>query len=175
MRRVALLRGINVGGAKKIPMAALKEAAVNLGWRNVQSYIASGNLVFEADGDGLAEALEVAIAHRFGFDVPVLVLEAAEMRAARDDCPFAPADDRHVHAAFLFADAAPDMDLFDKWKAPGDGFAQQGRVAWLHCPGGFGRSKLAERFEKLAGAPLTARNLATVGKLNDMLDAAGAE
>lgn len=174
MARVALLRGINVGGAKKIPMAELRMLCAGLGWRDVQSYIASGNLVFRASGDGLAAALEAAIAARFGFDVPVIVLEADQMRAARDDCPFAPEDDRHVHAAFLFADAAPDRALFDKWKAEGDGFEARGRIAWLHCPGGFGRSKLAERFEKLAGAPLTARNLATVRKLNDMLDDAGA-
>ena len=89
---VALLRGVNVGGGNKVPMAELRALAEGLGWREARSYIASGNLVFVAEGEaaGLATALRMAMAREMGVDVPVYVLSAAEVARALADCPFAP-------------------------------------------------------------------------------------
>ncbi|MBE9635326.1 DUF1697 domain-containing protein [Salipiger mangrovisoli] len=169
---VALLRGLNVGGANALPMAELRALCEGLGWRNVQSHLASGNLIFEAEGtrDELAARLRTALAGR-GLDVPVLVLPPAELRRAVTGCPFSPAAPKLVHAGFLYGQAAIDRDLFARLAEPGDGLEESGGLLWLHTPGGFGRSKLAQRLEAIAGVPLTARNLSSLGKLVLMLDA----
>jgi uncharacterized protein (DUF1697 family) len=80
MRWVALLRGINVGRTRKLPMVELREACGKLGWRNVTTYIQSGNLIFDAPGTAaeLEGALEQAIAARFALDVPVIIRNASE-------------------------------------------------------------------------------------------------
>lgn len=113
MTHVALLRGINVGGANALPMKKLRGLCDTLGWRDVESYVASGNLVFDADGnpEAQASALREAIRVARGGDSPVLVLTEATLRHARDDCPFTPEDPRQVHACFLFGAPAPDRAL----------------------------------------------------------------
>jgi len=103
----------------------------------------------------------------------VLVLTEATLRHARDDCPFTPEDPRQVHACFLFGAPAPDRALFEARRAEGDGLETGRGVAWLFTPGGFGRSKLAERLEAVVGCPLTARNLRTVDRLVERLDGRG--
>ncbi|MCA0942389.1 DUF1697 domain-containing protein [Salipiger pacificus] len=169
---VALLRGLNVGGANALPMAELRRLCEGLGWQGVQSHLASGNLIFEAEKERgtLAEALSGALAER-GLDVPVLVLPPGEIRRAVTACPCAPAEPRLVHAGFLFGPESLDRPLFERFAAPGDEVAAAQGLLWLHTPGGFGRSKLAPRLEAIAGAPLTARNLSSLGKLVQMLDA----
>ncbi|SDH59566.1 DUF1697 domain-containing protein [Alloyangia pacifica] len=169
---VALLRGLNVGGAKALPMLELRTLCEGLGWRDVQTHLASGNLIFEAEGTpaALAEALQEALAAR-GLAVPVLVLPPDEIRRALAGCPFDPAASKLVHAAFLFRPAKLDREVFDRFAAPGDEIDEQGGILWLHTPGGFGRSKLATRLEAIAGAPLTVRNLSSLGKLVHLLDA----
>ncbi|WP_353472661.1 DUF1697 domain-containing protein [Salipiger sp. H15] len=171
--RVALLRGLNVGGANTLPMADLRGLCEGLGWTDVQSHLTSGNLVFAAEGarPELAAALRAALAAR-GLEVPVLVLPLSEIRRAVSGCPFAPAAPKQVHAGFLFGPARIDCALFERHAAPGDEIAEAQGILWLHTPGGFGRSKLAQRFEAVAGAPLTARNLSSLGKLIQLLDAA---
>lgn len=169
---VALLRGLNVGGANVLPMADLRALCGGLGWRDVQSHLASGNLIFaaEAGRDVLATQLREALAAR-GLDVPVLVLAPGELRRALSACPFTPAAPKLVHVGFLFAPAQLDHALFARHAAPGDEIAEAEGLLWLHTPGGFGRSKLAQRLEAVAGAPLTARNLSSLGKLVHLLDA----
>ena len=110
----ALLRGVNVGGRNKIPMAELRALAAGLGWDDVRSYIASGNLVFRADEGDHAGNLRAAIADRMGLDVAVLVLSDREVRTALADCPFEPDDPRHVHVYFLFADPQADDVSLDE-------------------------------------------------------------
>ncbi len=168
---VALLRGVNVGGGNRLPMADLRAAFTRLGWRDVQSYIASGNLVFAADGtaERLAKDLGVLLRTDFGLDVPVLVLAERDLIDARTACPFTPDDPRHVHIGFLYNDAAPDEALIASLKAPSEHLVIAGRVVYLFAPDGIGRSKLAEKLEKAVGAPLTARNLRTVDALAAML------
>lgn len=172
MDRVALLRGVNVGGGNKVAMADLRALAEGLGWRDVRSYLASGNLVFRAKGqpDVLTGALRDAMRSGMGVDVPVLVLDGAAVRDSLEQCPFVPDDPRQVHVAYLFGDPAPDWALYETHAAVGDGLRVAGRVAWLHTPGGFGRSKLAARLGRIVGADLTARNLRTVAALVDMLE-----
>jgi uncharacterized protein (DUF1697 family) len=171
---VALLRGVNVGGGNKVPMAQLRALATGLGWTGVQSYIASGNLVFFAGGEAeaLAGALRAAMAVSMGVDVPVLVLPAAAIRAARAECPFQPETGSHVHAFFGWSEMVVDEAALAAFRAPSEVFVVQGRVGWLHAPEGIGRSKLADKLHKVVpGVDMTARNLNTVIRLAEMLDA----
>ena len=170
---VALLRGINVGGNNPVPMADLRALCAGLGWADVRSYIASGNLVFRAKGqaDGLADALRQAIAAQLGCDVPIIVLSGAALRAALADCPFDPGAGKHVHGFFLWADPVLDQDALERFRAPSEVLVVQGRVGWLYAPDGIGTSKLAEKFDKVVtGTQMTGRNLNTLRKLVEMLD-----
>lgn len=171
---VALLRGVNVGGGNKVPMADLRALATGLGLRDVQSLIASGNLVFRAtlDPDALAALLQSAMAAHMGVEVPVLVLDARTMRAALADCPFDPAKGAHVHVFFLFSDPVVDWQAYAELKAADEELVVGGCCGWLHAPSGIGRSVLAGRMHKvLTGAQITARNLNTLRRLVEMLDA----
>ena len=174
---VALLRGINVGGNNLVPMADLRRLCAGLGWLDVRSHIASGNLVFRAAGgaQGLASELRQAIAARMGCDVPVLILPGAVLQAALAGCPFDPVEGKQVHGFFLWADPVVNQVALEAYRAPSEQLAVIGRVAWLHAPEGIGRSKLAEKFDKVVtGTQMTARNLNTLRRLVEMLDEAGA-
>ena len=166
----ALLRGVNVGGRNKVPMPELRAWAAGLGWDDVRSYIASGNLVFRADEGDHAGDLRAAIADRLGLEVPVLVLSDGAVRSALADCPFVPDDARHVHVYFLFADSQVDNALLDELRASSEALEVAGRVAWLYSPDGIARSKLAARISDVLGTDATARNLRTVRTLVDMFD-----
>ncbi|KIQ67800.1 hypothetical protein Wenmar_03529 [Wenxinia marina DSM 24838] len=176
-RWVALLRGVNVGGVK-VAMADLRAAAEGLGWRDAQTYIASGQMVFRAAGedDALAGDLRTALKDRAGVDTPVMVLPKVDLDAALADCPFEPEEGSHVHVFFLWDAPEVDIDAYHRWKADDEELKVDGRRAWLHAPSGIGRSKLAERLDKvLKGTDMTARNLNTVRRLAEMLDAMDAE
>ena len=139
----------------------------------MRSYIASGNLVFSAEGEAetLAAELRVAMVDALGVDVPVLVIAGDVLRQALADCPFDPEDGRHVHGFFLMGEVIVDRELFEELAAEGDALELTPGVAWLWTPGGFGTSKVAERLDRvLKGAAYTGRNLNTVRKLAEMLD-----
>jgi uncharacterized protein (DUF1697 family) len=171
-RWVALLRGVNVGGANRLPMVELRAALTSAGWRGIATYIASGNVVFTAPGP--AEALQAqladVLARTFGLTIPATVLPASAIRAALAGVPEAPADPRHLHVAFLLGPAAPARALIRDLKTPSETLTLGDGVAYLHAPEGIGRSKLAARLETALGTPLTARNLRTVQALAAMLD-----
>jgi len=174
---VALLRGVNVGGANKVPMPSLRRVAGSLGWRGARTHLASGNLVFDAEGEpeALARDLRAAIAAAIGPDVAVLVLRAEAVRAALRGCPYAPAEGKHVHAFFLRNDPVLDLAALEAFRAPSEDLVVAGRLAWLHAPEGIGRSRLAERLHKVvAGTDMTARNLNTLRALCEMVDDPGA-
>lgn len=166
---VAFLRGINVGGHRKVPMAELRTICPGT---DVQSYIASGNLTFEAEGDSHEHATSLAarIKETFGFDVPVLVLDENQMRAVLATCPFPQDAGKLVHAYLCYGPPALDQAGVATLKAPTEQITVIDRTVWLYAPDGFGRSKLAAKFERLIGVEATARNLNTMIKMVDMLD-----
>ena len=173
----ALLRGINVGGNRRLPMAGLRELLTGLGHTGVATYLQSGNAVFTADhGDeeSLAAELEEAIEKDFGFRVDVLVRDHAYLKAVREACPF-PADElegRQLHVTYFsgpveaerFAEIDPAAYLPEEFRF-GD------RELYLYVPDGLGRSKLAEQLSRPRlnkGLIATTRNWNTVVKLEEL-------
>jgi uncharacterized protein (DUF1697 family) len=171
---VALLRGVNVGGGNKVPMAALRAACSDAGLADVQSYIASGNLVFSGQGDaaGIAGRIAGVLDHVCDVQVPVLVLEGVDMQDVLAGCPWPDQIGNLVHAVFCFTSPQLDRDVYETLKIPSEEIVVKGKTVWLHAPEGVGRSKLFAKIDKvLPNTQITARNLNTVRKLSEMLDA----
>jgi uncharacterized protein (DUF1697 family) len=162
---VALLRGINVGGNKKVPMAQLRELAEGLGWRDVATYVNSGNLVFKANGapDALAQRLAAAIAAELEFDVPVLVRSGSDLVRDLADCPFATAlPDRaaQVHVGYgQGALRAAQVAQLAPYRAPAERVVVCGQAVWIDFANGVGRSKLTSAvLDRVFGGTVTLRN-----------------
>ena len=175
VRYVALLRGINLGARNKVAMPALRSVLEALGHEDVVTYIQSGNVVFTAPSGsdaGLGAGLEAAIKEEFGFPVPVVVRTSKELGKVLDSNPFlaAGADPSTLHVVFLgSAPAKAAVARLDPDRSPPDEFAAVGAEVFLHCPNGFGRSKLGlDYFERILGGPATIRNWRTVTKLVEM-------
>ena len=168
---VALLRGVNVGGAGTLPMAEFRALLEAMGLGAVRTHIQSGNAVFESDRTAadLEMAIRDAVAAQFGFAPETFVLSAGEIAKALNDHPFAGADPKRVHVCFLRETSAPDDAGLRALAQPGDGWHIGPRRFTLHTPGGFGTSKLAERLPRLLPQPMTARNLRTLAALHGMI------
>lgn len=169
--KVALLRGVNVGAGNRIAMADLRAMADGLGWRDIRSVIASGNLLFRAEGTdaSLAASLESALAKTTGAAIPVLVLPGSRVAAAARDCPFAQAPGKAVHGFFLWSKPEVDRSALHALSAPDEALVIGDGLAWLHAPSGIARSALAQRMARvLTGTEMTARNLNTIRKLADL-------
>jgi uncharacterized protein (DUF1697 family) len=179
---VALLRGINVGGKNKVPMAELRDVVTSLGHTGVTTYIQSGNVLFttsEDDTAKLAAALEAAIAEAFGVRSPVVVLSREDLARVLDTNPHPEEPNpKLVHVVFL--NAEPPPDVLDRLKAAQSAAAAKGSAdtvtaigpaLFLHTPDGFGTSELAQVVLRILSVPTktgitaTARNWSTATKL----------
>jgi len=176
-RWIGLLRGINVGGANRLPMADLRDELERLGLASVRTYIQSGNVVFDSPHHDTAEALagriETAIEARHGFRPRVLVLSATRFRGAMEANPFPEGEPEPKTLHLFFLAGTPDeVDLpaFQAVVSPTERFHLGDGVFYLHAPDGIGRSKLATRTEALLGVPATARNWRTVTKVWEMVE-----
>ncbi|MGV9642622.1 DUF1697 domain-containing protein [Streptomyces sp. NPDC003514] len=176
----ALLRGINVGGSRKVPMADLRALLTGLGLDGVRTHLQSGQAVFTAahgDEDSLAADITAAIEKRFGFPVDVIVRDHAYLKAVADACPF-PADTlegRQLHVTYFSAavDAARFAEIDPAAYLPEE-FRLGDRALYLYAPDGLGRSKLAEALARprlTKGLIATSRNWNTVVKLVEMTGA----
>ncbi|MER5304409.1 DUF1697 domain-containing protein [Streptomyces lasiicapitis] len=176
----ALLRGINVGGSRKVPMARLRALLEGLGHGDVRTHLQSGNAVFTADHgdeDSLAAELGEALEREFGFTVQVLVRDAAYLKAVAESCPF-PADTlegKQLHVTYFSAPVAADRFAgVDQAAFLPEEFRLGDRALYLYAPEGLGRSKLGETLMRPAltkGLIATSRNWNTVTKLVEMTDA----
>ncbi len=164
---IAFMRGVNVGGRNRLPMAELRAACTAAGLRKVTTHIASGNLVFDADGpaERLADRVRALVAGRFGLDIAVMVLSDTDLAASLETRSITPRDPRHLHLVLAASDLAPDPERIAARKAPDETLDLHGRHAWLHTPSGLGRSRLANDLDRCLGVPVTARNLRTVETL----------
>jgi uncharacterized protein (DUF1697 family) len=173
----ALLRGINVGGSRQLPMADLRALMEGLGHTRVRTHLRSGQAVFAAahgDEDALAAGLATAIEERFGFAVGVIVRDHAYLRAVAEACPFPAAglEAGQLHATYFSAPVAPERFAeIDPAAYLPEEFRLGDRVLYLYAPDGLGRSKLADALARprlTKGLIATSRNWNTVLKLVEL-------
>lgn len=184
-RHVALLRGINVGKAKRISMAELKLVYESLGLTEVRTLLNSGNVAFTAPGKvtkNLAAELEQATTQQLGVSSRVTLVPAAELRAIVDENPLLDVStnpsrllitllrdgsDRPKLEAIAREDWLPDVFAL--------GSGATARVAYLWCSESLLASKLAETLHKKLGDGATSRNWATILKLDALAQALTAD
>lgn len=171
---IALFRGINVGGHRKLPMKELVAEFENLGLSGATTYIQSGNVVFrsaEQEASALSDRIARAVQSSHGFQPQVIVLSIEEFRAALAATPFAEVDavSKTVHLYFLAEPSSnPDLDGMDEVKTDREQYVLAGKVLYLYTPDGFGRSKLAKRVERSLGVQGTARNWRSVTRILEL-------
>jgi uncharacterized protein (DUF1697 family) len=173
---VALLRGINVGGKRIVPMKDLAAVFTDAGCRDVRTYIQSGNVVFNASSTtvhGLRGRLEKKIQERFGFAVPIVLRSAEQLARTIASNPFLVAGvaETALHVYFL-ADLPSEEAAasLDHSRSTPDAFIFAEQEIYLHLPNGMGRTKLTNAyFDSRLATTCTARNWATVLKLAAMM------
>lgn len=177
MRRIALLRAINVGGSGKVAMADLRALAEGLGFGRVETFIQSGNLVFDADmADPQVEAgLAAALRERLGIVTDVIVRDRDRWAALVADNPFPDAAEAAPSRLFVLALGLPATPAqIEKLAAAAEGAerleARDG-VLYASLPDGIGRSKLGALLSRASGLRATGRNWNTVLKLKALVEA----
>ncbi len=171
---VALFRDINVGGKNILPMKKLVAVLEGLGLKKVQTYIQSGNVVFQCKANKtqeIAHDIGTAIYKSHGFTPRVLILSIQEFNNAIIANPFpeGESDPKSLHLSFLESSPAnPDLKRLESLKSESERFELIGTVFYLHAPNGIGRSKLAANVEKTLGVALTARNWRSSRKILSM-------
>lgn len=168
---IALLRGINVVGRRKLLMKDLAAIFEHGGLRSVRTYIQSGNVVFQsARGSArtLATLLAELILKKSGFQPHVIVLSVPELAAAIRGNPFPQAhrDHKSLHLFFLSGrPARPDLESLARLKAGREAFELRGAVFYLYTPHGFPHCALHDKVERFLGVQATARNWRTANQL----------
>ena len=172
-----MIRGINIG-AKKVKMKKLKELYVSLDFKDVKTYIQSGNVVFKSqylDLSYLRELIENKIGKVFGFDVKVLIRTNNDLKKVIEENPFKKEDFKHLYITFLSDVPSKNLiknlnrNLEVNMKNKSDKFYISKKKIYLFLPEGYGRTKLNNNFfEKKLGIFATTRNLRSVNKLFDI-------
>jgi uncharacterized protein (DUF1697 family) len=167
----AIVRGINVGGRKRVAMKDLQALFAELGADDVRTYIQSGNVVFRSSNHPaeLVQAITARIHDRLGLDVTVLVRTRNQLKTIVERNPFIAAkhDPTKLHVTFLARKPDPRrVDDLGRGSYEGDEFRVAGEEIYLHCPNGYGRTKLSNVFfERKLAVPATTRNWKTVEAL----------
>ncbi len=171
----ALLRGVNVGGKNKLPMSALASLFEEVGCRDVETYIQSGNVVFTAPervAARIPRLLSERISDRLGLTTPVLVRTREELAAVGQGNPHLAvgADPYTLLVMFLADRPGPALVArLDARRSPPDQFEVRGREIYLRCPNGFARTKFTNAyFDARLATTSTGRNWRTVLRLVEM-------
>jgi len=164
---IVLFRGMNVGGAHIVPMPALAATLEHLGLTQVQTYLQSGNAVFQSDDsrDTLSSRIAAALRARHGLELPLVLLTVDALARAIAENPFpeATAAPATLHLGFCTAvPTQPDLPALARLATARERYALIGSVCYLHAPDGIGRSRLAAQADTVLGVPMTSRNWRTV-------------
>jgi len=174
-RRVALLRGINVGTAKRVAMADLRKLFERLGYEDVKTLLNSGNVVFTVTKKSGADGakIESEIAKRLGVTTRVTLIGAKELAAAVRSNPLQSVADNPSRLLLLVmsdARTAAKLEPLTKQSWKPEALALVGRVAYVWCANGLLESRIWASASKLLGDAVTARNIATMTKLSALVD-----
>ena len=175
---ISILRGINVGGKNQLKMDVLRQLFINLGFTNVQSYIQSGNVVFQSeniDHHILEETIKKSIFDNFNINVPVIVLNKEELQTIIQLNPFINDKTKEINYLHItFLEENIDASSFDKLKEStigNDEFELIDKAIYLYCPNGYGNTKLTNTFfEKKLNVEATTRNWKTATELARLSD-----
>lgn len=173
---IALLRGINVSGHRKIKMADLRQLLGELGFGSVKTYIQSGNVVFESSETDtllLERQIKDGIAKTFGFDVPVVIKDHAQLCAIIGESPFREAEDlaaNRIYYALLKTEPDhADIANLDQRDYPNERFVIRPNCVYLNCHLGAGQAKLDNNIiERKLKVQATTRNHKTMLKLIEL-------
>lgn len=178
--QVILLRGVNVGKAKRVPMADFKALLLGLGCTAVTTVLNSGNAVVtrpRVSSAGLGQQVEAAIEARFGFAVPVVVkgADALARIVAEGQALVGDAADPSRRLVAFARDAAglASLEPLAALVTPPERFVRGAHAAYLDCPAGILKGRAAPALLGAAGKAVTTRNWATVLKLKALAEAAG--
>lgn len=167
---IALLRGINVGGHNKILMIELRELLTKSGFKNVKTYVQSGNVIFQSaneDAEAIENSIQKSIIDRFGFEVTVLVKTKNELSVIFNNCHFL--DEKKSESYFVMLSEIPDENMVNEASQKtylDDEYVILNDCIYLFCAKGYGRSKFnISYFEKKLNVNATARNFKTMVKL----------
>lgn len=167
----ALLRGINVSGKNRIRMPELKNTFESLKLSRVETYIQSGNVIFDCEGidpKNLTRLIELRIVESLGSSVQVLLRDADNLQRIVENNPFRPEvkfSPEKLHITFL-SEEARSQESTVSGKQNDDEFQRKDCEVYLYCPNGYGRTKFTNAyFEKAMGVPATTRNWKTVNTL----------
>lgn len=171
---IALLRGINVSGQKKIKMAELREQLVETGFTNTRTYIQSGNVVFDTKKkqSTLAGIITKNIKSNYGFDVPVMILSIDDLEFIHSNNPYLKdgAEEKSLYVAIL--DQLPESENLENLRAFDTGTSTWqilDNYIYLHYPDGAGRSKLTNNLiERKLKVSATSRNWRSMGKILEL-------
>lgn len=169
---IVLLRGINVGGHKKTPMAELRELLTKTGFQAVKTYIQSGNISLQSSDDGneIESKVKAAIQSHFGFDVPVIARTRDELMRIFDGCPFS--EEKKENSYFVLLNDIPNTELVDevvKITYENEEFHIIDDCLYFYSSVGYGRTKFnMNSFEKKLNVKATSRNYKTMVKLMAM-------
>ena len=173
---ISMLRGINVGGQKRLRMDTLRVIYEDLGLMNIRTYVQSGNVIFDSthqDRAGVVSLIEAQIKQSCGYQVEVFIRQAEELQRILSENPFLKGrnvDPNKLHVTFYYR--APSETELSKLTTPAgttDEFALTEMAVYLYCPNGYGKTKLSNSyFERRLGIPVTTRNWNTVNALYKM-------
>lgn len=172
-RLIVLLRGINVSGANKVPMADLRSVLTNDGFENVATYIQSGNIAIDTDqpADVVTDRIGQLLVEHFDVEVPVVSIAQEDIEMIESAAPF-PDDANPAHQLVYFPGEAVDISGFDDLDTErfvGDEITPTKGAVYVSYGSGQGKTKLTlKHLEKAAGTNLTGRNLRTVAKLREL-------
>lgn len=167
---IALLRGINVGGNKKILMADLRNLLTEIGLQRVKTYIQSGNVIFQSKESSIKKLellIHQSIKNLFGFDVPVLIKTPEDLQTIFNNCPFS--QEQKTQSYFTFLYTVPSKKLakeVSQISYVNETFTITNTCVYFYCSTGYGKSKCSNNFfERKLNVTATARNYKTMVKL----------
>lgn len=168
---ISFIRGINVSGHKIIKMQRLKDILTKGGFKNVQTYIQSGNLVFntsEKSTEFISKKIEKLIENEFGFAAPVISFTKDDFKKIIDQNPFTKEEEKeHLYLMFFWDTLdLEQVKILESFEIPNEYFRIMGQVMYLLVPQGYGNAKLNNNFiEKKLKTIATTRNWKTVNKM----------
>ncbi len=175
---ISILRGINVSGQRMIKMDALKQMYSELGFKNIQTYIQSGNVVFQfkkSEAGKLEKMISKKLNETSGFEVPVIAKELQEIKDVLENNPFI--NEKHEntdHLYVTFLSEEPSKESIEKINSgqySNDKFIIKGKTIYLFCSTGYGKTKLSNTFfENKLKLNATTRNWKTINKLADIAE-----